>query len=919
MWWIIILGLVGLAFGADELGRGGWLIGLAIGALLGYCIKLSRRVSELESTFQRWRSEASTITPSASQQQTEREPVHGYPDTQPESAPDPKPKAVPTQETITPVMTPTAPYQHDADFETQSDAPARDPWQSRNEKPITAPGETFNPFERVFQFISNFFTQGNPVVRIGVVVLFFGVSFLLKYAAEHSMLPIELRLIAVACGAIAMMVVGWKLRTREGQYGLVLQGGGIGLLYALIFAAAKYYTLFPLTGAFAMMFLVVMLGSLLAVLQNALSLALLASVGGYLAPILTSSGDGNHIALFTYYLLLNTGILLIAWFKAWRLLNLTSFAFTFVVATAWGVLRYNDAHYLSSQLFLIAFFLQFLAISFLFAVRQPPELKGLIDGSLVFGLPLLAFGLQNALVGDWPYALAISALALAAVYILLAAYVLKRTAKDLSLLGYSYLCLGGVFATIAVPLALDAQWTAATWALEGVGLLWVGLQQRKLLPRLSGYLLQILAFLSLLSDGGLQTGDTAFIQGDYLGLILVSVSAVVIAWLLDRFTEHCTGNEAFLSGAWLGAGLLLFSIAQLNEMQAHLIREWRAPSFILYSSVFVTTLLWLKNKLPWQRLHFAGFALLPVVALSSFSLLGTAGLHPFGIAGALAYGVFYVCHYRLLRSEAQAWPSTLQETYHAIGGILLLLLLFRETQLQLQQFADTSLLQQAIWLLVYSVPVVLSMTVHRIERWPFSEFPFAYRVIIPALPLALSVGWFISATFRSGVMPDMPFVPVLNVMDLGQLAVMLLLVYANKNRLCALDRLPFVWRVGVLAGMGFVVLNAMLLRALHYYLDIPYTAYSLWRSMTVQMALSILWTILALLAMYLAKRWQQRQVWMVGAGLLGIVLMKLFFKELADSGTLTRIVSFLVVGALMLLIGYISPLPPKAVATEKTS
>ena len=583
------------------------------------------------------------------------------------------------------------------------------------------------------------------------------------------------------------------------------------------------------------------------------------------------------------------------------------------------MLRYNDAHYLSSQLFLIAFLLQFLAISLLFALRQPPELKGLVDGSLVFGLPLLAFGMQNTLVGDWPYALAISALILAAVYILLAALVLKRKEKSLSLLGYSYLCLGGGFATIAVPLALDAQWTAAAWALEGVGLLWVGLQQRKLLPRLSGYLLQILAFLSLLADGGLQTGDTPFIQGDYLGLILISVSAVAIAWLLDRFTQHCSGNEAFLSGAWLGAGLLLFSIAQLNEMLAHLVREWRAPAFILYASLFVSLLLWLKKRLPWSRLHYAGFALLPVVVLSSFSLFGVPELHPFGIAGALAYGVFYLCHYRLLRNETQQWLGTLQEAYHAIGGILLLLLLFRETQLQLQHLSDSSSLQQAIWLLVYSVPVVLSMLVHHIERWPFRDFPLAYRVIIPALPLALSVGWFISATFRSGVMPDMPFVPVLNVMDLGQLAVILLLIYANKHSLCALDRLPFVWRVGVLAAMGFVVLNAMLLRALHYYLDIPYTAYALWRSMTVQMALSILWTMLALLAMYLAKRWQQRQVWMVGAGLLGVVLLKLFFKELADSGTLTRIVSFLVVGALMLLIGYISPLPPKSVATEKTS
>ena len=71
---------------------------------------------------------------------------------------------------------------------------------------------------------------GNTLVRIGVIVLFFGVAFLLKYAAERDIVPIELRLAAVAVGAIALLIFGWRLRERRSGYALVLQGGGIGLI-----------------------------------------------------------------------------------------------------------------------------------------------------------------------------------------------------------------------------------------------------------------------------------------------------------------------------------------------------------------------------------------------------------------------------------------------------------------------------------------------------------------------------------------------------------------------------------------------------------------------------------------------------------------------------------------------------------------
>ncbi|VFS47403.1 Predicted membrane protein [Budvicia aquatica] len=79
----------------------------------------------------------------------------------------------------------------------------------------------------------------------------------------------------------------------------------------------------------------------LAVMQRALSLAVLASIGGYLAPVMLSTGSGDHVGLFSYYLLISVGILAISVWQSWRVLNLIGFAFTFGIATLWGANNYQ--------------------------------------------------------------------------------------------------------------------------------------------------------------------------------------------------------------------------------------------------------------------------------------------------------------------------------------------------------------------------------------------------------------------------------------------------------------------------------------------------------------------------------------------------------------------------------------------------
>jgi uncharacterized membrane protein len=110
--------------------------------------------------------------------------------------------------------------------------------------------------------------------------------------------------------------------------------------------------------------------------------------------------------------------------------------------------------------------------------------------------------------------------------------------------------------------------------------------------------------------------------------------------------------------------------------------------------------------------------------------------------------------------------------------------------------------------------------------------------------------------------------------------------------------------------VGFLWLNAVVLRTLHLWQGIPYELEPMLQSTLVQSALSLLWASTALTTMLLATRIRARLLWLTGAGLLVIVVIKLFFVDLSSIGTVERIVSFIGVGLLMLVIGYFSPLPP---------
>ncbi|HRF12454.1 MAG TPA: DUF2339 domain-containing protein [Candidatus Accumulibacter phosphatis] len=757
--------------------------------------------------------------------------------------------------------------------------------------------------------------RGNLMARAGIVILFFGFAFLLKYSYQHIQMPIELRLAAVALGAVLLLVIGWRLRLAREAYGLALQGGGVGLLYLTIFSALRLYGLLPAAPAFALLLAVVALSALLAVLQDSLALAMLGAAGGFLAPILTSTGEGSHVALFSYYAVLNAGILAIAWFKAWRLLNLLGFVFTFGIATLWGSLHYRPDLYASTEPFLLLFFLIYVAIAVLFARRAAGPVERHLDTTLVFGVPLISFGLQVGLVREFTYGSAWSALVLGAFYLLLASTLWSRRGEGQRLLVEAFLALGVVFATLAIPLAFDGRWTSAAWAIEGAAIVWVGVRQQRLLARLFGMLLQLLAGFFYVQDKGVPAGDWPVLNSVYLGALLLALAGLFCAWLLQRHRQELHPAERRLQDLLFVWGILWWAGGGLHEIDRHLRNSLQGNAALVFFTVSSLLFSRLERCLSWPQARYPALALLPLMVLLALRMTFHAA-HPGAHFGYLVWPLALAAHLLLLHRHAAAGDACLK-WLHAAG----LWLLAAIAAWELAWAIDWWVAGRAAWPLIAWALVpgsLLALLALRGERlpWPVAAQLETYLVAGGA-PLAIFLAsWFVFGNVVSDGNPwPLPYLPLLNPLDLAQAGALLVLcswfVEVRRLGLRPLVTVPLNIAWSVLAAALFLWTNAVLLRTLHHWAGVPLYLPAMLRSDLVQASLSLFWTLLALATMVLATRRVWRPLWLAGAGLMTVVVVKLLLVDLSNAGTIERIVSFLGVGGLMLVIAYLAPVPPR--------
>ncbi len=797
------------------------------------------------------------------------------------------------------------------------------------QKPLTAkPASTTPPAGKPLQvelwniFVS-YFTGGNVVVRAGAVVLFFGVAFLLKYSAERNIVPIELRLLGVSLGALALLFFGWRLREKRTGYALILQGAAVGILYLVIFAAMRLYQLLPGGIALALLVGLSIFSAALAILQDARVLAVIGVVGGFLAPVLTSTGGGSHVMLFSYYALLNVGILLTAWHKSWRELNLLGFIFTFGIGTLWGVQNYRPEMFASTEPFLALFFLFYLAIGILFARNLPLDLKGYIDGTMVFGTPVVCFGLQAVLVKPYEYGLAWSALVVGGLYAALAWALLKKGSPAMRTMVEAFMATGVVFATVAIPLALDGRWTSAAWALEGSAIVWIALKQQRWMPRIFGLVLQVLAGIAFLDAVGQPTGDLAVLNGLCLGGLIVSLAGFFSGYCLHRQRQHLptTHLESTLALCW---ALLWWFGTGLNEIDTFVPHNLQLAYALCFCALSAVLAFAVGVKLRWEYLKHVYKGLLPVMLVGALFCLVEFHKHPSIHGGWLAWPLAFLVHYELLRRDEESELAHILKYLH-LGLLLLLVALI---SWEATWWTHHWIRGAGVWPLVVLgvVPALFVLGLCRLWNafiWPLSSFQrtYLYHGLAPIV-VYLWLGSLAVNLVSKGNPWPLSYLPLLNPLDLTQAFVLLaigfwLFVMVAKLEIqpLGLDRKA---RIIIAGATIFFWLNAILIRTLHYWGGVRFNLRAMVASDLVQTSVSIFWTLSALVVMLWAARKGIRMIWMVGAGLIGVVIIKLFIFDLSNTSTVERIVSFIGVGVLCLVIGYLAPLPPKSQEHQET-
>lgn len=771
-------------------------------------------------------------------------------------------------------------------------------------------------------------TGGSALTRIGIVILFFGVAFLLRYFAEIVSVPIELELAASGAGGLVLAAIGFLLARRRPAYGLSLQGAGMGIVYLTVFAAFRRYEVLGPPPAIALLIIVAVATIILALRHDSQPLAALALAGGFLAPVLIRTGSSDAALLFGYFAVLNAVIFALAWKRAWRPLNVLGFVFTFVLGALWGNRFYTPSHYAIVQPYLILFFAFYAGIAILYARRSPLDAKAPVDGVLVFGVPIVGFVFQMALVRSHRYGVAWSAATLAAIYGVLWFALRARTTEGLALLAKAFAALAVIFATLAIPFAVDPRVTSAWWALEAAAVYWLGVVQRQAFARGFALLLQLVASLAFLWDLHPVEGRL-LLNASFLGMALIGLAAFASAWSADRYPERIGSRERALLPLLFAWGIGWWIIGGVDELRRQIATPARIDAALAWVVASSATALALQHVLRWPRVAWLAAALLPAMALAGAEDL-RATRTTLTHFGWLVWPLAWIVQWAALRvadrlngsaSSDRVAPDDVlrieqRDDMLRIAHTVCAIALVAWASWELSEWASRRTAVDTVWVAWgAAIPAVLYLLAtvkwRNAERWPFDVHRAAYGASAGTTIAALLFVWFVIVNLTSPGNPaPLPYVPLINPLDLTLIAALGALAAWEREWGRHTERTRYGW----LGAAAFLALSGVVVRTAHHWGDVPWRFESLMAYKPVQAALTLTWTVTALALMLWATRRGVRMLWTVGAALLAIVVVKLFAIDLAALSGLTRVIAFMGVGLLLLVIGYVAPLPPAVLA-----
>ncbi|MBL7743942.1 MAG: DUF2339 domain-containing protein [Chitinophagaceae bacterium] len=348
------------------------------------------------------------------------------------------------------------------------------------------------------------FIGENLANKIGIAVLVLGISFFVKFAIDKNWVSETGRVITGLISGGALIGLAHYIRNSYRSFSSVLVGGGLTVFYFTIAFAFHQYHLIGQQAAFIIMIIITAFAVVLSVLYNRLELAVLATVGGFITPFLVSTGQNNYVALFTYLCILNSGLLVLSWFKRWKAINIIALFFTIIIYGGWlgnqFFLVREPFPYQWAFLFATLFYLLSLTINILNNVKLNIKFGG-FDFILLLSINFLYYAAGYVILDYWnegeyqglfTAALGILNLTLAWVF-----FKQKRADRN-----FIYLLIGltVTFISLTAPVQLKGNHITLFWAAETVVLFWLYQRSRIHLLKIASFLIIFPLLISLFVD-----------------------------------------------------------------------------------------------------------------------------------------------------------------------------------------------------------------------------------------------------------------------------------------------------------------------------------------------------------------------------------------------------------------------------------
>ncbi|NNG74735.1 DUF2339 domain-containing protein [Acinetobacter sp. ANC 4277] len=732
--------------------------------------------------------------------------------------------------------------------------------------------------------------QGNPVLKAAILVLVIGIILLLRFATEHWQLSLAVKLAIVASVSAAVTALGYWFQNKNRSFALALEGLGLAALFLTLFFA--YYNAVILTLGMAALGFAVIMGVTLALSlkQQSIELALMAMIIAYIAPFTLPVRNATAIELIAYYVVINLAVVVLSTLRPWKILNQIAFLMTVIVGGGYAFYQGEEQERNILTLLVIIHTTIFVWLSFRFSQLIAKDdlaqfkLKPALDIALIFGAPIVGYIFIYLMYFDEMLRQAGASLVFAAVYAGL--YQLSKRNQAVQLISQSYFSLMLIFLALIPPILLHKQWSVIGWAVEGLIIFTYALYRKS---EISRYLAMGLLIVAGLSSLYYLVELNEFPREMYWGLCLSYFAVVLVANSRESFRNQLTNSTITFHCLQMLSATTMFIVLLLDEIDS--------PQQLVMSLLIVSGLYLLMNevllrcKATWSWLFPKWLGLIPVFV---FALIIVIDQSKQGII---------------------VWESAFDRVGFALSSLMLTALWLRpmlgvRNEKEWVSFGALTSLAMTSLTLLPSMPyisvVILPLLFCAWCYWQVDN-PDWKMFWQARSTLLLMATWIVCSQLFTQQAFQSYFLPIINPFDLVSIAMLACFIWMLSLQVkTGLDK----GIVAVLMVLSLLWLSSyIVLRALHMYLGTPFNELALWEDGTVQLSLTLLWVSLAFMSMSFASRKQLRSVWILGGSILVIVTLKLVLFDLSHIGTLTRVISFLGAGFVMLVIAYIAPIP----------